>query len=257
MSPIRTARKLRHGAAVPTFDDDNPRAEIRLLAISAIRQDGETQHRATLDSNVIAEYAELMKSGVAFPAIRVFWDGVTFWLSDGFQRVAAAERALMTEILAEIRHGSISDAKWDSYSANATHGIRRTAKETERIVQLALAHPTSERLSNVALAKHLHISEATLRRWRTRVSSSHDEDTVRVVTRGKSTYSLRTNNLGKRDAKRGVKSHLELRSELTAMKAKAPPHVRRLLNVIEHWVFGQAPPEHCLEAMRQILQTHD
>jgi hypothetical protein len=56
-----------------------------------------------------------MKDGTTFPPIRVWWDGSSYWLSDGFQRLAAAKQAGITEITCKIPEGSLTEAQWDSY----------------------------------------------------------------------------------------------------------------------------------------------
>lgn len=129
--------------------------QIRRVPISSIRRDGSTQHRKTEDADLIAEYAELMHAGVEFPPVRLWWDGADYWLSDGFRRVAAAERVGLGDVAAEVRRGELGDAQWDSYAANATQGTRRSAAETEAVIRLAVAHPNSSGLSTCELARHL------------------------------------------------------------------------------------------------------
>ena len=227
---------------------------VELLNISLIRRDGGTQHRIAHVASVVEEYAQLMIEGVVFPPIRVWWDGKSYWVSDGFQRVAAAEIAGAAEIYAEVHIGTLSDALWDSYAANTAHGMRYTAAETQNIVRFALQHPKSATFSNVQIAEHLHISEATVRRWRERLSSSRDEDDgVRIVSRGHTTYRLRTANIGQKRDKHQAKSRKELRDGLLEMKDKASIDVRRVLNAIGTWMFGRASAEECLRALEKIL----
>src|SRR5262247_904237 len=97
----------------------SPEPKVRCLHLSSIRQDGKTQQRFQLDVPTVDEYASLMREGAVFPPVRVWWDGGRFWLADGFHRIAAAQKVGLSEILAEIRYGALSDAQWDSYSANA------------------------------------------------------------------------------------------------------------------------------------------
>ena len=141
------------------------------------------RHRIAPDPQIVAEYAELMADGVDFEPVKVWWDGERYWLSDGFGRVGAAEIAEIPSIRAEIRLGTREDALWDSYAANSMQGERRKAAETERVIGLALLHPNSATLSNVEIAKHLNVTEITVRRWRGRLSSSPVEDSVRLVSR--------------------------------------------------------------------------
>jgi transposase len=237
-----------------TLAEPLTKSEIRTLQISLIKKDGQTQHRLTIDPLVVAKYSALMKEGVVFPPIRVWWDETHYLLSDGFQRLAAAESAKISEMTCEVCYGSLDDARWDSYAANATHGAPRTARETQRVILMALQHPNAAHLSNVEIARHLHLTESTVRRWRNKLSSSHDEDAIRLVTRGTSSYSLSTTHLGKHGTPRRVKSREKLRSELASMKKDASPNIRRLLVIIEHWAFGQATPADCLEAMKRVLQ---
>jgi hypothetical protein len=232
-------------------------ASVMSLRIALIRRDGGTQHRAAVDPRIVAEYAELMRDGAVFLPIRVWWDGENYWLSDGFQRVAAAEIAGLAEIAAEVRLGTRSDAQWDSYSANAVHGSRLTCAERQCVVRFALEHPNAAKTSSVQMAKHLHIPETTLRRWRQRLSSPCGEDSAREVTRAGKTYVLATANIGKRGA-RTKKSRRNLRVELGAMKGNACSAVRPLLNVIDHWVRGWSTADKFLAALQGAVQgKHD
>lgn len=233
--------------------DHTPLPEVRLLLVASIRTDGETQHRIAPDAGIVREYAELMRAGVVFPPVDVRWDGADYWLSDGFQRTEAAKLANHTEIPAHIRGGTRCDAQWDSYAANATHGLRRTAAETETIVQLALHHPNATKLSNVQLAKHLHVSEPTVRRWRAKLSSSGDEDRIRTVTRDETTYDLNITNIGRNGGAWRPRSHRCLRLDLAAMKENSSAAARPLLVIIEHWVLGQSEPARCLDAIERFL----
>lgn len=228
-------------------------SQVRTLSIASICRDGGTQHRTIINSGLVGEYSAQMREGTVFPPVRIWWDGECFWLSDGFHRVAAAEAAGFGTISAEVHFGSPSDAQWDSFSANSSHGARWTSAENLKVIQLALGHPNAAQLSNVELAKHLHVSEKTIRRWRKKVSSAHAEDTVRLVTRGQSTYSLTTKKIGRHRADRSLKSRKRLRAELALMKQKGSPKARRLLIILGNWALGSAAPVESLEAIEQVL----
>jgi hypothetical protein len=231
----------------------NGNGGVRSLPVASIRKDGQTQHRIETNSGLIAEYAELMLDGAVFPPLRVWWDGSDYWLSDGFQRLAAAESLGAPEIEAEVRHGSLLDAQWDSYSANAVHGARRTAAETRNIIQLALLHPNAKALTNVQIAKALHLPETTVRRWRNKLSSPRGEDSLRTVTRGGTTYQLSTAKLGKKRGVRQPGARRDLKAELAEMKSNGSPTARRLLNIVGNWVSGAATPADCLTAIERFV----
>lgn len=230
-----------------------PDSTIRSLPISSIRKDGETQHRAAIDLTLVSTYSDLLEEGTIFPPITVWWDGSYYWLTDGFHRTAAAERAGLTEITAEVRTGSLGDAQWDSYSANHCHGLRWSTEEVQRVIELALAHPNASHQSNVQIAKHLHISENTVRRWRKKLSSPRGEDSTRIVTRGASTYLIATKKIGHSRSARRVKSRQDIRQDLEMMKDKGSPTVRRLLAIIGNWALGRSTPMECLDAIERIV----
>jgi len=227
--------------------------QVLIVPIASIRKDGQTQHRDAIDPKTVAKYTDLMRDGVVFPPVRVWWDGTAYWLADGFHRIAATERAGHAEIIAEIRSGSVGDAQWDSFSANACHGRRWSGAESERVIQLALAHPNAGRLSNVELARHLHVSEKTVRRWRKTLSSAHAEDKIRLVTRGQAKYTLATDRIGRATRVRRPKSRKEIQAELASMKEHGSPKIRPLLNIIGNWAFGSAAVEECLAAMERVI----
>jgi hypothetical protein len=229
------------------------RTPTRFLPVSSIRKDGETQHRAAVNADTVAEYAELMREGVEFPPITVWWDGESYWLSDGFQRLAAAELAGFAEIAAQVCWGTLLDAQWDSFAANATHGVRRTPAEVQAIVQRAINHPNAAALSTAQLAKHLHLPETTVRRWRKKLSSPCGEDRIRVVIRGNSTYAVDTANIGQRSRQRKPRSRRDIRAEIADMTKIGSPEARRVLTIVGHWVSGEATPEKCVAAIEIVL----
>jgi len=227
-----------------------------LLPISAIRKDGGTQSRLCLNPQVVEEYAALMKYGVEFPAIRTWFDGRAYWLTDGFHRLAATEKLHRNEILGEVLQGTLLDALWDSCAANTTHGLRRSPEDTEEIIKRALAHKNGVVLSNNQVARHLGVPEATLRRWRKRLSSPDDEDS-RLAVRGGSTYFINTGPIGKHSTPQAAsipaKPKLKLEQSLSEMKTQASPEARRLLNILANWLLGSASDSASLLAIERLI----
>jgi len=129
--------------------------------------DGGTQPRATLNKEIMEEYAELMRSGVKFPPLTLFFDGENYWLADGFHRLGGALRAAPDKpIEVEVIQGTLAEAQWYSFSANKSHGLRRSNEDKERTVRAALAHPNAASLSNVQIAEHCGVSDWTVRKYR-------------------------------------------------------------------------------------------
>ncbi len=132
---------------------------MKTLKLEQIRIDGGTQQRG-INEEVVEHYAEFMAD---MPPVEVVWDGKDYWLWDGFHRYHAAGRAGLKSLKCEVRDGTQRDAKWLSFSANATHGIPRTAKERRHIVSQILADPKWGKTSMRAIAKHVGVSEKTVR----------------------------------------------------------------------------------------------
>ena len=125
------------------------------LMIDKIRTDGDTQSRAHIDEEVVAEYAAHYQNDTALPPVLVFYDGSDYWLAEGFHRLHAALRAGLTELPFEVRKGTREDAAWASAGANQAHGLRRTNADKRRAVEMALALKAD--LSDRAIAEHVGV----------------------------------------------------------------------------------------------------
>jgi ParB-like chromosome segregation protein Spo0J len=125
-----------------------------LLELDRIRIDGDTQPRESIDLAIVAEYAELMQDGATLPPVVVFHDGAKYWLADGFHRYHAARSIGADAITADVRPGTVEDARWYSYSANKDHGLRRTNEDKRRAVLAALKHENAALLSSREIALH-------------------------------------------------------------------------------------------------------
>lgn len=179
------------------------------LAVEAVRMDGGTQPRATIHQEWVEEYAQDMGDGAAFPPVVVFFDGTDYWLADGFHRTLAAKALGLVDIDVEVRQGTQRDAVLFSLSANATHGQRRTNEDKRRAVLVLLNDAEwSAKFSNNEIAKLCGVSHTMVNGIRKPpilkniqdtepMSSSISKPVVRTVTRGNSTYEIRTANIGR------------------------------------------------------------
>jgi hypothetical protein len=136
------------------------------MPISHIRIDGGTQLRAACSEATVAEYAEALKAGVAFPPIVVFYDNIDFWLADGFHRHAAHLAAGLTEIAVDVRHGDRRAAILFAAGANADHGLRRTQEDKRNAVLILLRDPEWRHWSDRAIADRVNVSHPTVARIR-------------------------------------------------------------------------------------------
>jgi hypothetical protein len=226
--------------------------QIEFVNIRAIHIGGGTQNRA-LNPSTVHQYSALMREQVEFPPIRLWFDGEVYWVADGFHRLEATKAIGITVIKASIFKGTIEDAIWDSFSANSRHGLKRTATEIRAILARTFQHTHSKNLSNVEIGRHLGVPEATVRRWRHRLSSSNDDDGSRVVHRNGTTYTLHPKHTRTPPIVK-AKPYRQLRSELAEMQNSCGPDLAGLLEIVASWIEGDSPIE-CLLKL-QSLQTH-
>lgn len=133
--------------------------DLREISISDITIDGGTQIRAVMDQDVIKQYAEEMASGAEFPPVVVFQNADTYWLADGFHRIAAQKLGIpdALTIAAIVYQGTLRDALLHAVGANATHGLRRSKEDKRRAVRALLADPEWIQWTDQALARHAKV----------------------------------------------------------------------------------------------------
>ena len=128
------------------------------IQINAICIDGGTQPRDKIDEATVTEYTQALEHGSEFPPVVVFFDDVTYWLADGFHRVAAHRRAGRTDIRASVRQGQQRDALLYSVGANNEHGLRRSPEDKRRAVLTLLKDMEWGAWSSNKIADICHVS---------------------------------------------------------------------------------------------------
>jgi|GEM_PF-4779289 len=132
------------------------------MKIVDVRLDGGTQPRAGLNEETVAGYAEALARGDKFPPAVVVYDGTSYWLIDGFHRIAAARRCAWTDFECSVDSGTLEDAQWRSYSVNAAHGLQRSNEDKRRAIRAALRHPQGGSKSDREIATHVGVSHPTV-----------------------------------------------------------------------------------------------
>jgi FtsZ-binding cell division protein ZapB len=171
---------------------------VKKLNLNAIRIDGGTQPRERINMEVVGDYAEAVKVGVEFPPVIVFHDGAENWLADGFHRWHAHNDAGKASIAADIRQGSLKDAKLYAASreANGTHGLRRSNADKRLCVLMTLT--ASPDWSDNRVAEHVGVDHKTVAAHRAAIlGNSQDTLAVRTVARAGKTYQQDTSRIGK------------------------------------------------------------
>ena len=127
----------------------------KIIKLCEIRLDGGTQPRAEIDQDLVSEYAECLDK---LPPVTVFFDGVKYWLADGFHRFHAHNRANLSEINCIVINGTQRDAILHSVGVNADHGKRRTNEDKRKAVLTLLKDEEWSKWSNRQIAKACKVS---------------------------------------------------------------------------------------------------
>lgn len=131
---------------------------MKVLNIQAIRIDGGTQSREQINQDCVSEYAELVKDGVEFPPVQVFFDGNDYYLADGFHRYFAHLTAGKVSILATVNNGTLRDAILHSLGANANHGLRPSRADKRKAINTLLDDFEWSALADREIARICNVS---------------------------------------------------------------------------------------------------
>lgn len=167
------------------------------IDLSKIRLDGGTQPRAALNEEWTLEIVESLNAGATLPPVTVFHDGKDYWLADGFHRVKAHVFRGAKDIEADVKQGTLADAQWFSYSANKSHGQRRSNDDKQRAVRAALLHANGAKLTDRQISEHVGVDHKTIGSARSKLVSVGEipQHETRIGRDGKS-YNP-TANIGK------------------------------------------------------------
>lgn len=184
---------------------------MQTILIESLRLDGDTQSRAAIYQETVAEYAEAIEAGVTLPPVIVYYDGLNNWLADGFHRVLAAQRIGCKTIECVIRTGTQTDAQMHAYGANQSHGLRRSNADKRKSVEgvLRLNPDWSDR----AIAAHVGVSH-------TMVAA------IRSPERADAQADARTKSAGKveSDSTPTIKQEMEAANR-SSLPAAEPPSI--------------------------------
>jgi hypothetical protein len=178
-----------------------------MLEISRIRLDGGTQQRVKHDEQTIERYADAMRAGARFPAVDVFFDGLDYWLADGFYRCRACQELRESAIAANVVHGTQREAILFSLGCNETHGLPRSNEDKRHAVLVMLNDPEWAAWSNQYIAEVARVSAPLVGKIRKELKANDQK--VRKTRSGK---VIDTTNIGAHDSDAGDDRQLGLDS---------------------------------------------
>lgn len=130
------------------------------VSIDAIRHDVDLQMRAAgLNKQTVLDYAERLRDGDDPPPVLLFSDaGGSYFVGDGFHRIAAAQAAGLFDVPAIVQPGGRRAALLCAIGANSDHGLPRTIEDKRRAVLALLGDPEWAGWSQSEIAKRARVS---------------------------------------------------------------------------------------------------
>lgn len=157
------------------------------IQLSKLRIDGGTQPRVKIDTEVVVEYADRIAAGDDFPAVEVFYDGVDYWLAEGFHRYHAHVKAGKKTISCNVRKGTVREAILFSCGANSAHGLRRSTKDKQRAIETLLNDDEWSKYGDRKIADICCVSDKTVGAVRERLRCGNSApEKKRIGADGKS-----------------------------------------------------------------------
>lgn len=215
-------------------------SDTKILSIDLIRTDGGTQGREQIDEDHVADLKSAWEAKVELPPLIVFFDGVDYWLADGFHRLYAARHAKRGSVPCDVRDGTKRDAWLESLRVNQGHGLRRTTADKRRLVTSAIGDVVLVNWTDRKIADHIGVTHpfvTSIRRQLESVTTSpaaKAADKPRVGKDGKK-YSARKKKPSKPKISGGTTFNVvELTNESKdAFGVEAPKELRQVFELCE------------------------
>ena len=137
-----------------------------ILNLNVLRIDGGTQSRAVINQEQIDNYAQDMAAGDKFPEVTVYFNGLEYYLADGFHRYFATKKLGKTSMCCNVVTGTLRDAILFSKGANADNGLPRTNADKRKCVVDMLQDFEWCEWNNAEIAKACRVSGEYVPVWK-------------------------------------------------------------------------------------------
>lgn len=135
----------------------------KVLNIGALVLDQKLQSRTEINEQTIDDYSDAIKMGDEFPPVLVYFDGVHYYLTDGYHRYHAHKKAGKAGITCEVVNGTFRDAILRATGVNGKHGMRRTYADKRKAVMTLLDDFEWSQWSNAEIARQCEVSPTFVR----------------------------------------------------------------------------------------------
>lgn len=166
------------------------------LKLNKIQTDKGTQIREKINHTVVSDYAQSIMEGAIFPPVDVFFDGLDYYLVDGFHRYFAHKQVVSPDIEVNIHNGTLREAIDFARKANPDHGLQRTQGDKRNAVMITLMDDVWNKASDRQIAKDLHVSHTLVQN--VRKSLEIERPSVKEVVRGDKKFEMDVSKIQKK-----------------------------------------------------------
>lgn len=131
---------------------------IKTMNIAALVLDEKLQSRAEISQDAVDDYAHAMEGGDEFPPLTVHFDGVHYYLSDGYHRYHSAKKAGKVSFACNVINGTFREAVLYATGVNSKHGMRRTVADKRKAVMTYLDDFEWSQWNNSEIARRANVS---------------------------------------------------------------------------------------------------
>ena len=132
-----------------------------------------------------------MAAGDKFPEVTVFFNGLEYYLADGFHRYFATKKLGKTSIVCNVVTGTLRDAILYSKGANADNGLHRSNATKRKCVTDMLEDFEWQFWTNTEIAKACRVSAEFVRKIK--AEKGVQTETVKYKM-GKNVYERKSTN---------------------------------------------------------------
>ncbi len=145
------------------------------LKLKDITINAGTQIRVKTDEKTVQEYTELLMQDTVFPPVEIFFDGVSYYLADGFHRFLAHQRCAKEKIAINLHNGTARDARIFAAKANNSHGLRMSREDKRNAVLVYLNDFELSMLSDREIGRELDVSHPFVAKLREEMDAPKKE----------------------------------------------------------------------------------
>lgn len=151
------------------------------MKLNQLTIDGGTQSRVKIIQEAVDDYAESLKGGARFPPVLAYYDGIKYYLTDGYHRYFAHQKAGIKDIEVTVVNGTLRDAILRSFSVNAENGRHRTNEDKRNAIQAMLNDFEWQFWNDTEIAKACRVSVRLV----AAVRGNDKPEAVKVTRNGK------------------------------------------------------------------------